>query len=71
MSFTRYAGSEQQKREERPLMLLLAQIEDTLGELDDDSPWRECLVKARGGIRRGLGLPGYHAAAAAILPFLG
>jgi hypothetical protein len=47
---------EQLQAEERPLMLLLAQLENTISELPPDSPWVPCLSRAAAGLRVGLGL---------------
>jgi hypothetical protein len=47
---------EQLQAEERPLMLLLAQLENTISELDPGSPWVPCLSRAAAGLRVGLGL---------------
>jgi hypothetical protein len=47
---------EQITADERPLMLLLAQLEHTISELGPDSPWVPCLSRAAAGLREGLGL---------------
>jgi hypothetical protein len=50
---------EQMRAEERPLMLLLAQVEATMDDLErvsEDSPWTPCLARIAASLRRGLRL---------------
>jgi hypothetical protein len=58
MPFSR-STSEQVQAEERPLLLLLAQVEATiedLQEINGSSPWIPCLSRFAGSLRRGLQL---------------
>jgi hypothetical protein len=53
--FSNYT-QEQLQAEERPLLLLLAQVEATITELGPHSPWYPCLSRAAQSLRLGLRL---------------